>query len=117
MSDQSAAGDFDTFYREHFLGEHRHPGNIALHVFGTITGLLCLVAGLTFVPLWWALLWIPLNIVPGLIGHRLFERNEAVGDVRLTRTDFPKSWFLLGNHLMAARLIGSVLTFGLVRAR
>jgi hypothetical protein len=35
---------------------------------------------------------------PGLIGHRLFERNAAVGDVRVTRTEFPPWWFIAANH-------------------
>ena len=30
---------FETFYREVFLPEHRHPLNVALHIGGTLAGL------------------------------------------------------------------------------
>jgi hypothetical protein len=92
---------FRAFYRDAFLDEHRHPANVALHVAGTL-------ASTAWIPLtllspwpWLVVLWPIVHAAPGLLGHRLFERNEAVGDVRVTRTDFPPHWFIGANHWMA----------------
>lgn len=94
---------FDRFYRDHFLPEHNHRANVALHIIGTLAGLFLIVASLTAIPLWWVLMFPVVHVAPGLIGHRLFDRNEAVGDVRVLRKDFPLWWFLRGNHRMSAR--------------
>jgi hypothetical protein len=96
---------FTSFYRDHFLDEHQHPANIALHMLGVAAGLGLLVASLTVISGWWGLAFPVVHVVPGLIGHRLFERNEAVGDSRVMRQDFPLWWFLVANHVMAARLM------------
>ena len=96
--------NFNSFYRDHFIPEHTHPGNIALHVFGTLAGLALIAASFTIIPSWWALLFPLVHVGPGLIGHRLFDRNEAVGDMRVLRRDFPLWWFVLGNHRMTARI-------------
>lgn len=107
------AGRFDRFYREVFLAEHRHPANIALHVAGTIAG----VALLPAAPLagwpWLALLFPIVHAAPGLIGHRLFERNAAVGDVRVTRRDYSPFWFIAANH----RMTWDLLTWPFRKAR
>jgi hypothetical protein len=96
---------FQSFWREIFPAEHRHPANVALHVFGVLAGFALIGAALTIWP-WWAALAFPVvHVAPGLMGHRLFERNEDVGDVRLTRTDFPLYWFLIANHIMAAQVL------------
>jgi hypothetical protein len=92
---------FSQFYTEVFRDEHRHPANISLHIFGVIAGLCTLLAAFTIGPLWGALAAPLIHVVPGLIGHRLFERSEDFGDMRLTRKDFPLYWFLIANHLMA----------------
>lgn len=91
---------FATFYRQHFLPEHRHPANVALHLLGTLGGGAVAIAALLAPAPWpWlALAWPVLHAVPGLLGHRLFERNTAVGDMRITRTDFPPHWFIAANH-------------------
>jgi hypothetical protein len=96
---------FWEFYEGPFLEEHQHPLTVATHVFGTL-------AGLAFVPaviatgLWYlALLFPVVHGVPGLLGHRLVERNEAVGDLRVTRTDYPIQWFIFANHVMTFELI------------
>jgi hypothetical protein len=69
----------------------------------------------------WGLLYPVVHAAPGLIGHRLFERNAEVGDVRLDRTDHPLWWFIIGNHLMfldvlfgGVRLIFTVLSAGAI---
>jgi hypothetical protein len=98
---------FRAFYREHFLAEHRHPANVALHVFGTIASAAFLVAALASTLPWLALLYPVVHAAPGLIGHRLFERNAAVGDVRVLRTDFSPLWFIAGNHVMTFDLLRS----------
>jgi hypothetical protein len=97
---------FAEFYEQHFLPEHRHPANVALHVAGTLLGLAWLPIALFALgsPLW--LLLFPLiHAAPGLIGHRLFERNAAVGDVRVLRKDFPSRWFIVANHRMSWDLL------------
>jgi hypothetical protein len=98
---------FRAFYREHFLAEHRHPSNVALHVFGTLASAAFVVAALASALPWLALLYPVVHAAPGLLGHRLFERNAAVGDVRVLRTDFSPLWFIAANH---------VLTFDLLRS-
>lgn len=96
--------DFATFYRETYLTEHRHPANIALHVVGTIAGLALPVVAVAAGWPWMMLLFPVVHAVPGLIGHRLFERNTAVGDVRVLRRDFPAWWFIRANHRLTLAL-------------
>jgi hypothetical protein len=96
--------DFDNFYERVFLPEHKHPLNIALHVFGTLAGLAWLVATpLMGAPLL-ALLFPVVHALPGLIGHRMVERNAAVGDVRVTRKDHSPLRFIAANHRMTWEL-------------
>lgn len=105
----TARPTFEIFYREVFLEEHRHPVNVALHMLGTFAGL-AFIAAVVALPLAWypALLLFPLvHAAPGLIGHRLLERNLAVGDARWRRRDFPGWWFIVANHRMTfERLAG-----------
>jgi hypothetical protein len=94
---------FAAFYREVFLPEHTHPLNRALHMAGTVAGLAYVLWVLTWPPSagWLALVLFPaVHALPGLLGHRLVERNAAVGDARWRRTDFPAWWFIVGNHRM-----------------
>jgi hypothetical protein len=99
---------FRAFYTEHFLAEHRHPTNVALHVFGTVASAAFLGAALASTLPWLALLYPVVHAAPGLIGHRLFERSATVGDVRVLRTDFSPLWFIAGNHVMTFELLRSV---------
>lgn len=99
---------FSAFYRDVFLPEHRHPLNVALHIFGTLAGLAWIAAILSAPGLWkLAVLLFPvIHAAPGLIGHRLVERSETVGDARWRRRDFPAWLFILANHrLTAERLV------------
>lgn len=105
LNTAAPAIEFDEFYRDHFLAEHRHPANIACHVVGTIGSAGLIGAALTIISPWWALLYPIAHIGPGLIGHRLFERDADVGDARVLRNDFPGHWFVRANHRMALRLI------------
>jgi hypothetical protein len=113
-SNQTPANDadkaeFETFYRKVFLKEHQQTINIALHQFGTLIGLVFVVWVLTMPLIWYpALLLFPLvHAAPGLVGHRLFERNAVVGDARWQRKDYPMPWFVAANHRMAfERLLG-----------
>ncbi len=95
---------FSGFYQQVFLPEHQHAGNVALHLLGTVAGLAFVAAVLVNVRVWWALpllLLFPLiHALPGLLGHRLWERNAAVGDVRVNRKDYSPLWFIAGNHRM-----------------
>jgi hypothetical protein len=98
---------FSEFYKTVYRTDHRHPINLALHIIGVFAGIGVIVASLTIWPLW-ALIGFPIaHVAPGLIGHRFFDRDTSLGDLRVTRTDYPLWWFLIANHLMAAR----VLTF------
>lgn len=96
---------FQRFYTEVFLSEHLHPMNVAFHVAGTVAAWL-VVAVAFFLQTYGLLLLFPvLLFVPGLAGHRLFERNAAVGDLRVARQDYPVHWFVLGNSLMVWDLV------------
>ncbi len=96
---------FRFFYVHHFRPEHAHPANIGLHLFGVLaSGVLVLAAPWTACP-WLVLAYPIVHAGPGLLGHRLFERNLAVGDVRLDRTDFPLWWFIIGNHILLAEVL------------
>lgn len=96
---------FWNFYKDHFQSEHTHPINRGLHVFGTMLGI-------TFLPLAllsskpWAIIFFPVvHALPGLVGHRLFERNAQVGDVRVLRKDFSPLWFIAGNHVLTYEFV------------
>jgi hypothetical protein len=91
---------FHDFYQNHFLAEHQHPATVALHILGTLLGTVFLVAILLSTQPYLALLYPVVHALPGLIGHRIFERNAAVGDVRVMRKDFSPLWFIAGNHVL-----------------
>lgn len=103
------------FYRTQYRDEHRIPANIALHLVGVAAGLAVIAASLTIWPLWTFLLFPVAHAAPGLLGHRLFERDASVGDVRVTRTDVPAWWFLIANHMLLVDLIIPGRPFGLPR--
>jgi hypothetical protein len=101
----SPRSNFIYFYRNVFLNEHQHWGTIVLHVVGTVAGLLW-IPFCFWIELPWLLIAFPaVHAVPGLIGHRLFERNEDVGDLRVTRKDYSPLWFIAANHLMSIEII------------
>ena len=100
-----AQGKFRQFYTEVFVPEHRHPGTAAFHMAGTLSGLALVAAALTVISPWWLFAFPVAHVGPGLVGHRLFERNETAGDLRVTRSDYPRLWFLAANHVMTARLL------------
>jgi hypothetical protein len=54
---------------------------------------------------WLALLYPVVHAAPGLMGHRLFERDAAVGDMRVLRQDHSPLWFMAGNHVMTWDLL------------
>lgn len=101
---------FREFYHEVFLPEHSVGMNVAAHILGTLLALAFLPVVILYLPLYLLVLFPVLHAGPGLIGHRLFERNAAVGDVRVTRKDYPNAWFMLGNHIMTAQILGRLLT-------
>jgi hypothetical protein len=102
----SARPNFSTFYRDHYLAEHQDKANVTMHAVGTIAGMMLIAAVLlALISPWWALAFPIVHAAPGLIGHRLFERNDAVGDVRVTRTDFPPHWFIAANHIFLWRMV------------
>jgi hypothetical protein len=110
-----AHGGFMAFYRGAYWHEHRIPINLALHILGTAAGILLLIASATMISFWWALTYPVVHVIPGLIGHRLFERAEAVGDTRIFRTDVPGWWFVVANHIMTGRMIWALVTLRWLR--
>jgi hypothetical protein len=96
---------FESFYRQTFLPEHRRPANVALHALGVVGGLGLVAWAFWAAQPWWALAWPVVHAAPGLIGHRLFERDAAVGDLRVTRKDAPSWWFIAANHRMVWDLV------------
>jgi hypothetical protein len=95
---------FWTFYKDHFLAEHTHPINRGLHVFGTLLGTVFVPFALFSSAPWMIIFYPAVHAMPGLIGHRLFERNAQVGDVRVLRKDFSPLWFIVGNHVLTYEL-------------
>jgi hypothetical protein len=104
-SSTSQRMNFKSFYQTVYRSDHRHPVNIALHIIGVFAGIGLILASLTVWPFWAALGFPIAHVGPGLIGHRFFDRDEAIGDMRLTRTDVPLWWFIIANHLMAMRVL------------
>ena len=107
---------FRDFYRNHFLPEHQQAANVALHVFGTVAGIVFVGAVMASLMPYLVLLFPVVHAVPGLVGHRLFERNAVVGDVRVLRKDFSPLWFIAANHVMTLDLLRAGLS-GLVSRR
>ncbi len=112
---QPTHGTFLEFYRHAYWDEHKVPINLAFHICGTVGGILLLLASLTIVSPWWALAFPVVHIGPGLLGHRLFERAEAIGDARIFRTDVSGWWFIVANHMMTARMIWALITLRWLR--
>lgn len=96
---------FWEFYERHFLAEHTHPISVGLHVIGTLAGLALVPVALTIGSPWWIVLFPVVHAAPGLLGHKLFEPNPTVGDLRVFRNDFPPLWFLFGNHVMTFNIL------------
>lgn len=92
--------NFLEFYRGEYAGEHGAAANIALHMTGTLAGLVLLGASATVISPWWALAFPLVHAGPGLIGHRLFDRNIERGDLRVFSGSTPNWWFMVANHLM-----------------
>ena len=103
--------NFSAFYTQVFLPEHQHPLTVALHVAGTLLGLAWLIAAPLAGWPWLVLLFPVVHALPGLMAHRLVERNAAVGDVRITRQDFSPLWFIAANH----RITWELLTSGRIK--
>jgi hypothetical protein len=100
---------FWTFYRGAYQKDHKAWQNRALHVFGTLSGLAILGASLTFIPIYWALAFPFVHAVPGLIGHRFFDRNSEIGDVRFIGGKYPNLWFMAANHLMTGEVLWQLI--------
>lgn len=96
-----SASTYADFYAGPYRTDHRHPANLALHIFGTLAALALLGTAVAqgIHPLW-ALAFPIVHAAPGLIGHRLFDRDKGVGDLRITRSDYPLWWFIRANHRM-----------------
>jgi hypothetical protein len=91
---------FWTFYHGAYHNDHKTWPNRSLHIIGTLAGLALLVASVTIMPLWCALAFPVVHALPGLIGHRLFERNFVLGDLRFVDGHYPPLWFIVANHIM-----------------
>jgi hypothetical protein len=101
MQAHDPSSSYQRFYAEVFLPEHRNLATIICHVVGAYLAI-AIAAWAVVQGLYWAIpLYLPVHVVPGLIAHRLFERNLEVGDLRIDRKDYPRIWFLRANHQMA----------------
>jgi len=79
MSDRSPTPQFSRFadFWLHYAQNHRHPVNQALHVAGTVGGLICLGLGVSLS--WkWLLAMLPIGYGAAWLGHYLFERNRPL---------------------------------------
>ncbi|HYX34106.1 MAG TPA: Mpo1-like protein [Oligoflexus sp.] len=96
--------NFISFYHNQFLPEHSNKSNVALHVVGTLLSAIFLIWALAH-SYWWLVLLYPIvHGVPGIIGHRMFERDNSVGDLRINRRDFPLWWFIIANHILTYQI-------------
>lgn len=96
---------FREFYTGHYLSDHKHPANVTLHVAGTLGSAIFFVAALSSPLPWLALLYPVAHATPGLIGHRLFDRNPEIGDIRFLGGKFPNLWFIAANHVLTASVL------------
>jgi hypothetical protein len=113
MPDQMQTGErggFMQFYRGAYRDDHSAWPNRALHIAGTVGGLALLAASFILVPLRWALAFPVVHVVPGLIGHRLFDRNAELGDLRIFQRKYPAHWFMVANHMMTAQTAWNIAT-------
>jgi hypothetical protein len=109
MAQSNTSTGFWAFYRGAYQDDHKAWQNKALHIFGTLSGLALLAASFTFIPIYWALAFPIVHAVPGLIGHRLFDRNLELGDVRFIGGHYPNLWFMAANHLMTGETLLALL--------
>lgn len=101
MTATPVAATYADFYAGPYRTDHRHPANLALHMLGTALGLALLAAAaFQVIGPWWALAFPVVHAAPGLIGHRLFDRDDRLGDLRINRSDYPLWWFIRANHHM-----------------
>jgi hypothetical protein len=105
MSEHASKLSFAEFYRTVFLPEHRQPVNIALHIGGTIMSAALIPWSISVGWPWLIVSYPVVHALPGLLGHRMLERNAQVGDVRVTRKDFSPLWFIAGNHVLTYEVI------------
>jgi hypothetical protein len=96
---------FWSFYKGAYAYDHQTGPNRALHMLGTILALWLLVACFTTLPIWWALAFPLVHALPGLLGHRLFERNHEIGDFRFAAGKYPNLWFIAANHIMTFEVL------------
>jgi hypothetical protein len=101
---------FMQFYRGAYREDHASPANLLCHSIGTLSGIVLLVASATIISPWWALLFLIVHAAPGLIGHRLFERNAALGDLRVFRGRYPGIWYMAANHLRFGQMLWALVT-------
>lgn len=104
---------FWEFYRGPYHNDHKSSANRAMHIIGTIGGLSLVIASLTVIPIYWAIAFPIVHALPGLIGHRLFERNLEIGDIRFTAQRYPNIWFIVANHLMTCEVAVELLRFAM----
>jgi hypothetical protein len=101
--------EFKKFYEEVFLLEHQSRLNRYLHYLGVYLSFMVIPLAIYFSNIFLLLAYLPVHVIPGLLGHYLFERNSTIGNIRIDRRDFPIFWFILANILMAAQgLVGKL---------
>lgn len=101
--------NFMKFYYESFLFEHQRRANRMFHYFGVYLSLCVIPVAVYFLNPLILLAYLPLHGVPGLIGHYFFEQDKKVGNLRVTRKDYPIYWFIAANNLMAFQaLVGKL---------
>jgi hypothetical protein len=103
---------FWNFYHGAYTNDHSRFPNRMLHHVGVVSGLTLLAASITIIPIWWALAFPLAHALPGLIGHRLYERNPQIGDLRVFDGTYPGIWFMIANHIAFVRAIRSALKLG-----
>ena len=101
-------GTFEEFW-PHYLGEHLHPRNRALHFTGTTLVYVIAILGLLATPRWFLLAPV-VGYGFAWVGHFLVERN------RPATFTYPL-WSLRGDFRMHAQMLTGRLGADLERAR
>ncbi|WP_108975304.1 Mpo1-like protein [Leptospira ryugenii] len=96
---------FYPFYNEVYLPEHRDPRTVLFHVIGTVMGLVWIPFATFYLHPIMLVCFPIIHGLPGILAHRLFERNEEVGDLRINRKDYPNLWFVIANHIITFQLV------------
>lgn len=93
----------------HYVAQHLHPLNRALHFCGTALALVCVALGALVAPLWLAAAPVA-GYGPAWAGHFFFEKNRPA-------TFLHPLWSLIGDFHMFGLILAGRMSAHVARAR